>query len=96
MKKKVDVEYIANLARMRLDAKEVKKFSGQMGDIISYIEKLNECDTSGTGPTTHPLPLANVFREDKVKESLPIDKVLANAPSRKESFFKVPKVIEGE
>ena len=96
MKKKIDIEYIANLARLRLSEDEVKCFSGQLGDVISYIEKLNKVDTSDVPPTTHPLLLKNVFREDVVKDSLPLDKVLTNAPKRKSSFFKVPKVIEGE
>ena len=80
MKKKIDVEYIANLARINLSAEDIKGFSGQLGDIISYIEKLNKVDTDKTPPTTHPLPLKDVFREDKVTESLPVDKVLMNAP----------------
>lgn len=94
MKKKIDVEYIANLARVRLNKEEVKNFSSQLDDIISYVEKLNKVDTKDTPPTTHPLPLKNIFREDKIKDSLSVDKVLMNAPKKKETFFKVPKVIE--
>ncbi|MFH1753666.1 MAG: Asp-tRNA(Asn)/Glu-tRNA(Gln) amidotransferase subunit GatC [Candidatus Omnitrophota bacterium] len=94
--KKIDVQYIANLARIRLSEKEAKSFSGQLADVISYIEKLNGVDTNQTQPTTHPLPITNVFKEDKVGESLPLDKVLANAPKKNEAFFKVPKVVEGE
>ncbi|MDB4349792.1 Asp-tRNA(Asn)/Glu-tRNA(Gln) amidotransferase subunit GatC, partial [Omnitrophica bacterium] len=70
--------------------------SGQLGNIISYIEKLNKVDTKDTPPTTHSLPLMNVFREDEVRDSLSVDKVLMNAPRKAESSFKVPKVIEGE
>ena len=92
--KKIDVKYIANLARIRLDEERIKDFSRQLNDIISYMEKLNNVDTRNTPPTTHPLPLKNVFREDEVKASLPVDKALANAPKRKDSFFKVPKIIE--
>lgn len=95
MKKKIDVEYIANLARIRLDKVHIKDFSKQLDDIITYVEKLKEVDTTDTPPTTHPLSLSNVFREDKVKESLPVDKVLENAPQKRNSFFKVPKVVEG-
>lgn len=93
-KKKIDIEYIANLARIRLDKKDIKAFSSQLGDIISYIEKLKEVDTSKTAPTTHPLPVKNVFREDKVGESLSAQKALMNAPKKKGTFFKVPRVIE--
>ncbi|MBL7069336.1 MAG: Asp-tRNA(Asn)/Glu-tRNA(Gln) amidotransferase subunit GatC [Candidatus Omnitrophica bacterium] len=94
MKKNIDVDYIANLARIKLEKKESSDFSSQLGDIISFVEKLNKVDTKDTPPTTHPLPLMNVFREDKVKESLPAEKALSNAPDKKYSFFKVPKVIE--
>ncbi len=94
MKQKIDVAYIVNLARMKLDKGQLKDFSRQLDDIIAYVEKLNKVDTKDTLPTTHPLPLQNVFREDRVKDSLPLDKVLKNAPKQKGSFFKVPKVIE--
>ena len=66
----------------------MKNFSGQLDDIISYVEKLNKVDTKKTPPTTHPFPLKNVFREDELKDSLPIDKVMMNAPKKKETFFK--------
>ncbi|NQT07067.1 MAG: Asp-tRNA(Asn)/Glu-tRNA(Gln) amidotransferase subunit GatC [Candidatus Omnitrophica bacterium] len=94
MKKKIDVEYIANLARIRLSKKEIDGFSGQLADIISFIEKLNKADTKETPPTTHPLPLKNVFRADTVKKSLTQEKVLQNAPEKRETSFKVPKIIE--
>ncbi|MEE8359312.1 MAG: Asp-tRNA(Asn)/Glu-tRNA(Gln) amidotransferase subunit GatC [Candidatus Omnitrophota bacterium] len=96
MKKKIDVEYIANLARIRLNGKDIKSFSGQLDDVISYIEKLNSVDTKDTPPTTHPLPITNIFREDEVRESLSVEKVLANAPEKRDTSFKVPKVVEGE
>ena len=94
--KKIDVKYIANLARIRMDDNEIEGFSGQLDEIISYIEKLNKVDTSKTEPTTHPLPITNVFREDSLKDSLPVDKALANAPQKQDGFFRVPRVIEGE
>ncbi len=94
MKKKIDVEYIANLARIKLNKKEVKSFSGQLENIISFVEKLNKVETKDTPPTTHPLPLKNVVRDDDVKPSLSADKALANAPKKKGSFFEVPKIIE--
>lgn len=94
MKKKIDVEYIANLARISLSKKEIGGFASQLDDIISYVEKLNGVDTKDTPPTTHSIPLKNVFREDVVKDSLPADQALNNAPKKRDSFFKVPKVIE--
>lgn len=90
----MDIEYVANLARIKLTKEEIKGFSGQLDDIIAYVEKLNKVDTKDTPPTTHPLPLKNVFRQDEIKESLSVDKALLNAPKKKDGFFKVPKVIE--
>jgi aspartyl-tRNA(Asn)/glutamyl-tRNA(Gln) amidotransferase subunit C len=94
--KKIDVKYIGNLAKIDLTREEIESYGGQLGDIISYIEQLNKVDTKDTEPTTHPLPISNVFREDEVRESLPVDKALANAPEKKGSSFQVPKVVEGE
>lgn len=94
MNKKIDVEYITNLARIRLQKEEGARFFEQLGEILSYIDKLNEVEMAGTAPTTHPLPLKDVFREDEPRPSLSIDKVLANAPQKRDGFFKVPKVIE--
>lgn len=89
-----DVEYTAKLARIDLSAKEKKLFARQLDGILEYINKLNEVDTSGVEPTTHILPLKNVYREDKVQDSLPVDKALQNAPEREGDFFKVPQVID--
>ncbi len=88
------VEYVATLARLRLSPEEREAFGGQLTKIFSYIEKLNELDTSNVEPTSHVLPLSNVFRKDTVKLSLPQEKVMGNAPDRDESFFKVPNIIE--
>ena len=89
-----DVEYTAKLARIDLSAEEKELFAQQLDMILEYINKLNEVDTSGVEPTTHVLPLKNVYREDKVQDSLPIDKALQNAPEKEGAFFKVPQVIE--
>ena len=89
-----DVEYTAKLARIDLSAEEKELFAQQLDRILEYINKLNEVDTSGVEPTTHVLPLKNVYREDKVQDSLPIDKALQNAPEKEGAFFKVPQVIE--
>jgi len=90
----MEIEYIAMLARLRLTEEEKGSFSRQLRDIISYINKLNRLDTSDVEPTSHVLPLRNVFREDRQDISTERDRILANAPSRKEGFYKVPKIIE--
>jgi aspartyl-tRNA(Asn)/glutamyl-tRNA(Gln) amidotransferase subunit C len=91
---KETVEYVAHLARIELKPKELEKLSGQLQDIINFIDKLKKLDVNNINPTTHILPLENVFREDTVRVSLAVDKVLMNAPGREGNFFSVPKVIE--
>ena len=92
-KQKIDVVYVAKLARLALGEDEAARLGGQLDDILDYISKLNSVDTSRTEPTSHELPLKNVGREDVVESSLSRDAALKNAPSREGNFFKVPKVI---
>ena len=91
MKAKLDS---AKLARLAVSEAEKDSFSRQLSEILSYIEKLNELDTSKIEPTSHVLDLSNVFRDDAVRESLPPSEVLANAPERAGDFYVVPKVVE--
>jgi aspartyl-tRNA(Asn)/glutamyl-tRNA(Gln) amidotransferase subunit C len=88
------VEHVAKLARLRFDGAEIERFTHQLNAILSYIDKLNELDTSGVEPTYHVLDLVNVFREDEVRPSLPSEAALANAPERADGFFKVPRIVE--
>ena len=89
-----DVETLAHLARIQLSPDELVRFAGQLDGILSYVEKLKQADTEGVPPTSHVLPLNNVFREDKLQPSLPTDRALANAPEREGPYFKVPRVID--
>lgn len=88
------VKYVAHLARIRLSDEELDLLSGQLGDIVSFIDKLKELDVSGVKPTSHILPINNVFRQDNPAQSLPHEEALNNAPKVKGNFFVVPKVIE--
>jgi len=97
MGKKIDrseVEKVAMLARLALTAEEIDEFTQQLSSILDYVEKMNELDTSGVEPLAHCLPVSNCFRDDCVKESLGVEKTLANAPQRQDEFFKVPKILE--
>jgi aspartyl-tRNA(Asn)/glutamyl-tRNA(Gln) amidotransferase subunit C len=89
-----DVEHVARLARLRFEEEELDRFTLQMNDILTYVEQLNELDTAHVEPTTHAMELFNVFREDEVKESIPEEAALANAPQRAGGSFRVPRVIE--
>ncbi|MBN2373805.1 Asp-tRNA(Asn)/Glu-tRNA(Gln) amidotransferase subunit GatC [bacterium] len=91
---KKEVEYVADLACMEISEEEKEIFTRQLDSILSYMEKLNQLDTKDIEPTSHVLQTDNVFREDKVKPSLPQDEALANAPDKKNGFFRVPRVIE--
>lgn len=89
-----DVEYLSRLARIQLTGEELSRFSGQLGEILSYVEKLKQAQTEGVPPTSHVLPLSNVFREDRLQPSLSTEQALANAPEREGPYFKVPQVID--
>ena len=89
-----DVEHVAKLARIELQDDEKEKFAEQLDAILQYIQKLDELNTDDVEPTSHVLPLVNVMREDEPRPSLPIDKVLLNAPDHEDGHFKVPAVLE--
>jgi len=91
---KEEVEHVAKLARLAVSEEEKEAISRQLSEILTYIGKLNELDTSKVQPTSHVLDLSNVLRDDAIWESLPTIDVLANAPDRVYDFFRVPKIIE--
>ena len=93
---KEEVEQVARLARLSLTDDEKERFTAQLDSILGYIEKLNELKTDGIEPTSHVLPLSNVWREDVMETSIigTPEEILANAPDREGPFFKVKKVIE--
>jgi len=91
---KDQVLYVADLARLDLDAEMIDKFAGQIGTILDYVDKLNEVDTEGIRPTSHAISLTNAFREDEPDEHLERDQALANAPEKEDGSFIVPKIIE--
>ena len=89
-----EVEYVANLARLRLGPDEADKFAGQLDQILGYFEKLSELDTEGVGITRHAIDIVDAFRDDEVKESYDSETALLNAPDKEGDFFKVPRIIE--
>ncbi|HTL69774.1 MAG TPA: Asp-tRNA(Asn)/Glu-tRNA(Gln) amidotransferase subunit GatC [Candidatus Eisenbacteria bacterium] len=90
----IDLRHIARLSRLHLSDEELNYFEGQVAQILSFVEKLKDVDVEGVGPTSHPLSLSNVFREDAPKPSLAIEEFLRTAPKAKGRFFEVPKIIE--
>ena len=91
---KETVEYVAHLARIELQEKEIEKLTHQLQDIVHYIDALATLDVSAVNPTSHILALSSVLRNDEPRPSLALDKALANAPRKEGNFFVVPKVLE--
>jgi aspartyl-tRNA(Asn)/glutamyl-tRNA(Gln) amidotransferase subunit C len=89
-----EVEHVAKLARLDFSEEDKKKLSEQLGEILDYIDQLNELDTENVKPTSHVIPVKNVVRPDEVKPSLTRDEALANAPNNVDNLFEVPKIVE--
>lgn len=89
-----DVEYVAGLAQLILNDDTKERLVQEMGNILSYMDKLNELDTSEIEPMLHVLDLQNVYREDVVGESLPREVALSNAPLEDGEYFLVPRILD--
>ena len=95
---KAQVQAVAALANLELDAAEIELFARQLGDVLAHAEELKQIDTTGVSPTAYGVAQASVDRPDEIRPSLAIADVLANAPEHEQAprdggFFKVPKVI---
>ena len=90
---KEEVAQVAKLARLELQPEEVDRITPQLDTILGYVAKLDELDTEGVIATTHSMNITNAFREDEVRDSLPRNKALANAPQENGESFVVPRVI---
>ena len=88
-----EVEKVALLARLKFSPAELDLLTEQLGQIVDYMQLLAEVDTANVEPMAHPVDIANVFRADEVRPSLPRDQVLANAPHHDKEFYLVPAVL---
>src|SRR5713101_7829405 len=88
------VEHVALLARLDLTPEEKTKLTEELNVILDYFEQLQELDTAGVEPTSHAIPMQNVFRTDEVRPSLPREVILAEAPDAREGYFVVPRIVE--
>jgi aspartyl-tRNA(Asn)/glutamyl-tRNA(Gln) amidotransferase subunit C len=93
---KANVEYIAGLAQLTVDDATKERLVQELGDILAYMEKLNELDTSNVEPMMHALKITNVFREDEVRPSLDRETALMNAPKTDGEYFLVPRILDTE
>ena len=90
-----DVRNVAHLARLQLSDEEVERFTQQLGEILAYVDQLNEVDTEGVEPMAHAIELSNVLRADEPRDSLPREAALGNAPQTDGKYFLVPQILEG-
>ena len=90
----LNIDDVANLARLALTDREKTEFARQLGDVLTYIEKLKEADVSGVEPTAHAFPVTNVWADDVPEPGLPVERVLQNAPARRDNMIVVPVVVE--
>jgi aspartyl-tRNA(Asn)/glutamyl-tRNA(Gln) amidotransferase subunit C len=87
------IDKIANLARLEFNSEEKEDIKSDLQQMIEFIDKLNELDTTGVEPLLHMSENMNVLREDEVSGTISREEALRNAPLHDEQFFKVPKVI---
>ena len=92
---KIDVAYVAELARLELTDEEKSLFQPQLESIVKYVEKISSVDVEGVEPTMPGRAIVNAFREDTVRPSMDREDALANAPRRTENEFYLPKIVEG-
>ena len=90
----LNIDHVANLARIALTPEEKTKFSAQLGDVLAYIEQLKKVDVSGVEATAHAFPVYNVWADDIAQPGLPVEVALKNAPAQRNNMVVVPKVVE--
>jgi len=88
-----EVRHIADLARLDFSEEGEEKMADELGDILDYVDKLNELDTSGVPPMSHVLDVTDVSRPDEVESRIDRDQALESAPDTDGEYFRVPKVI---
>ena len=90
----IDIENVANLARLSLTDEEKRRLPDEMGDIIAFANQLSALDTEGVPITAHVVPLRNVFREDIPSSRFTREQMLFNAPTTDGVYMTVPKTVE--
>ncbi len=90
---KEDVKKIAGLAKIKLNESDLEQYATQLGQILSFVEKLDKLDLKNVEPTSHAVSVTNVFREDVSVVSEVNKKIFEQAPSEEDHLFKVPRII---
>ena len=91
-----DVAHLAHLARLAVTDEELRTFAGQLDVILGAVARVGEVAAADIPPTSHAVPMTNVFRPDEVRPSLPRDAVLAGAPAVEDDKFRVPRILAEE
>ena len=91
-----DVAHLAHLARLAVTEEELHTFAGQLDVILGAVARVGEVAAADIPPTSHAVPMTNVFRADEVRPSLPRDAVLAGAPAVEDDKFRVPRILSEE
>ena len=88
-----DVAHLARLARIEMSAEELDHMASELDVILGAVARVQEVAGGDVPPTSHPLPMTNIFRADVVKPSLTNDEALSGAPAKVEERFKVPQIL---
>jgi aspartyl-tRNA(Asn)/glutamyl-tRNA(Gln) amidotransferase subunit C len=91
-----EVAHLAKLARLAVTEDELDVFAGQLDQILDSVAKVSEVAADDVPPTSHAVPLTNVFREDEVRPCLTQQQVLAGAPASEQGRFRVPRILGEE
>lgn len=91
-----DVAALARLARIDLTQDELQHLAPQLDVILESVAKVSEVAAEDVPPTSHALPLSNVFRPDEIQPSLPVEQALAGAPAAEQDRFRVPRILDEE
>lgn len=90
----MNIQYVAQLARLKLTSDEEQLLGRQLDQILEHIETLKQVDVSDVDPTAHPFPLVNVVRPDVARPSMDHEQAMRNAPAQSNGLFTVPKIVE--
>ena len=93
---RADVAHLASLARIDLSADELDRLAPELNVILDSVATVSKVATDDIPPTSHAVPLTNVFRPDEVVPSLPLADVLAGAPAAEQDRFRVPRILGEE
>lgn len=88
-----EVAALGRLARIELSAEELEHLAPQLDQILEHVAQVSEVAAADIQPTSHPLPLTNVFRADEITECLPVEAALSGAPSVEDNRFRVPRIL---